>query len=161
MRHKSTLLLLVTICALVFSAMASAQDDPPPGGGTPVWVKTVDTAEVVKHYTTSLYAYPVTPNTVISHNFTELYKVWDVVNEDSSLTAPWTAAFSTLYDFTANGPVSATSNGDGQITWYAHWEDCTEDGGGTPARQHWFYGPTSKNKERKMHYKTIDQGFGI
>ncbi len=145
------------ICGTLFisSAAAVAQSSP--------WVKVTDNPTgTVVNYTASLHAGPFTPNTQVTHPFPESVRVWETLNDDNTLTAPWTAVFSQIIDPASSFSYSVTGWTDslGMVTWTAPFETTLTSKGGSPAVQKWHYTPTDKYQERKQEYDVASDNMG-
>jgi hypothetical protein len=136
-------------------ALSIAQGDAGGGTGVPVWQRVLYSGETPRfYYGDPFVTSPVTPGTTVYQTFTNHFNCWDSIDEDSSLTAPWSSAFSATYTWTSISTLSGIANSDGIVTIPNYWEDSTE-AEWRNGYERWLYNPTNKKKERRTSCKII------
>ena len=155
---KSATKLVIAGLTIGFCTLTLGQTS---GGGTPVWTKITDTTPGVVYYNSPFQQPYLNPGDSTTHHYPEYVHVWDTLDEDSTLSAPWTAGFTDLLD---NNPVwnqIQTVQPDGIAYFFTKYESCLAASGGTAGLQRWKYNATNKSKERKSEWKFagyIDNG---
>jgi hypothetical protein len=81
------------------------------------------------------------------------FQAWCIedINEDNSLTAPWTTPFVETYYYHSQVWYTTQADSEGTATWGISWEDST-----APFRnglEQWRYNPTTKHQQRRTKVK--------
>lgn len=131
------------------------------GGGTEVWTKVVNVEEGVVFYDSQITVAGQEPFTSTDYWFPQVTHVWETLNEDTNLTAPWTTKYLTICDITNVGyKVTVTSNQYGVCVFSTNYKSTLTDRGGHAGVEKWRYNSTNKNQERKEEYKYAGQSAG-
>ena len=146
------------VIAGVVAGICSISQAQSGGGGTEVWTKVVNVEEHQERYSSSITVNGQTPNTLIDYWFPQVTHVWETVNEDTNLTAPWTTKYQTLCNVTNVGyHVTALSNEFGVVTFSTNYLTTLEEREGRAGIEKWRYNSTNKHQERKQEYKKAGQ----
>ncbi len=84
---KNATKLVIAGLTVGFCALSQAQTG---GGGTEVWTKVVNIEEIAALYPSSISVSGNEPFSSVDYYFPQVTHVWETINEDASLSAPWT-----------------------------------------------------------------------